>query len=77
MAPLSRELPQEHYGSHLDADGRTVDEELEKASFAAAGWSSARFGAVWSLMATHVVLSKYIAPDKSEMKHEELRIDTV
>ena len=36
MAPLSRELPHEHYGS-LDADGKTVDEELEKANFAFAG----------------------------------------
>ena len=42
MAPLSRELsglilPHEHFGTHLDADGRTIDEELEKANFSFAG----------------------------------------
>ena len=42
MAPLSRELaglilPHEHYGSHLDADGKTIDDELELANFAFAG----------------------------------------
>jgi len=35
MAPLSRELsglilPHDHFGSHLDANGKTTDAELEK-----------------------------------------------
>lgn len=42
MAPLSRELatvvlPYEHYGSHLDSQGRTIDEELEVKNFQHAG----------------------------------------
>lgn len=42
MAPLSRELsglilPHDHYGSHLDENGRTIDEEMEQNNFAYAG----------------------------------------
>ena len=45
MAPLSRELsglilPHDHYGSHLDENGRTFDEEMEKNNFAYAGKTS-------------------------------------
>ena len=46
MAPLSRELSahvlhHEHFGSHLDSQGRTVDDTLEKSNFKFAGkiWS--------------------------------------
>lgn len=81
MAPLSRELaglilPHEHYGSHLDADGRTVDEELEKANFAFAGRTLSE---VWSgmIIDSHPVVSEYIEPDKSEMKHDDLRTVSV
>ncbi len=42
MAPLSRELagvvlPHEHYGSHLDSSGKTIDTELERRNFQHAG----------------------------------------
>lgn len=42
MAPLSRELatvvlPYEHYGSHLDSQGKTIDNELELKNFQHAG----------------------------------------
>lgn len=38
MAPLSKELsglilPHEYYGTHLDANGKTIDPELEKKKF--------------------------------------------
>lgn len=44
MAPLSRELatvvlPYEHYGSHLDSQGKTIDSELELKNFQHAGTS--------------------------------------
>ena len=42
MAPLSKELagvvlPHDHYGSHLDTAGKTVDPELERQNFQHAG----------------------------------------
>lgn len=42
MAPLSRELsglilPHEHYGSHLNSAGFTIDDDLEKENFKFAG----------------------------------------
>ena len=42
MAPLSRDLsgvvlPHDHFGSHLNAQGQTVDEKLEERNFAHAG----------------------------------------
>ena len=51
MAPLSHDLsgvvlPHDHFGSHLNAQGQTVDEKLEEQNFAHAGkvladiWSS-------------------------------------
>ena len=51
MAPLSRELaglilPHRHFGSHLAADGTTVDPELERANFAFAGRMLGRFGQI-------------------------------
>lgn len=50
MAPLSKDvsgiiLPYDAYGNHLDKSGRTVDDELEKRNFAAAGEALAE---VWS-----------------------------
>ena len=81
MAPLSRELaglilPHEHYGSHLDTDGRTVDDELEKANFAFAGRTLSE---VWGGMTidSHPVVSEYIEPDNSEMNHGDLRIVSI
>ncbi|KAJ8670917.1 hypothetical protein QAD02_002176 [Eretmocerus hayati] len=53
MAPLSRALSgfilsHDHFGSHLDGSGRTVDLELEKQNFLNAGETLA---AIWSEMA--------------------------
>lgn len=77
MAPLSRELaglilPHEHYGSHLDADGRTIDEQLEKVNF---GFAGRTLSEVWGGMSidSYPVISNYIEPEKSEVKHDELR----
>jgi len=81
MAPLNRELaglilPHEHYGSHLDDDGRTVDEDLEVANFAFAGHTLSE---VWSGMVidSHPVISEYTEPSNSEMKASELRTVSV
>lgn len=50
MAPLSRKLsgliiPHDRFGSHLDEQRRTIDEELEKENFAFAGETLAE---IWS-----------------------------
>jgi hypothetical protein len=50
MAPLSRELSglilsHDHYGSHLDSQGKTTNEKLEKLNFAFAGDTLA---SIWS-----------------------------
>ncbi|KZR97817.1 Uncharacterized protein APZ42_007100, partial [Daphnia magna] len=42
MAPLSKELsglilPHDHFGTHLDNSGRTIDDELEEKNFEHAG----------------------------------------
>jgi len=78
MAPLSRELaglilPHEHYGSHLDADGKTVDVELETANFAFAGRTLSE---VWSglIIDGYPVVSEYVESDKSEMDASDLRV---
>jgi len=77
MAPLSRELaglilPHEHFGSHLDSQGRTVDDSLEQANFAYAGQALSE---VWSGMVIDgfPVTAEYIAPGQSETKLEDLR----
>ena len=60
----------------MDADGKTVDEELEKANFASAGQTLSE---VWSGMVidNHPVISEYIEPDKSEMNRDDLRTVSV
>ena len=50
MAPLSRALsglilPHNHYGDHLDCNGKTIDEDLEMKNFEYAGQT---FTEVWS-----------------------------
>jgi len=77
MAPLSRQLaglilPHEHYGTHLNGDGKTVDEELEKSSF---GFAGRMLSEVWSGMVVHghPVVSEYVEPDKSELPVCDLR----
>jgi hypothetical protein len=77
MAPLSRELaglilPHDHYGSHLDKDCKTIDEQLEAANFAFAGKALAE---VWSSMVidTHPVIADYIEPSASEMDASSMK----
>lgn len=80
MAPLSRELaglilPHQHFGSHLAADGTTVDPELEQANFAFAGRT---LGEVWSdlLIDGNPVMAEYIDPDLSELNHDDLKLSS-
>jgi hypothetical protein len=69
MAPLSRELsgvilPHDHFGSHLDNSGKTVDEELELKNFAEAGKVLA---SIWTGVEidNYPVLASYIPPAAS------------
>ena len=66
MAPLSRELssvilPHDHFGSHLDSSGRTVDKELELQNFAEAGKVLA---GIWTdvQIDSYPVVASYICP---------------
>ncbi|XP_017491784.1 PREDICTED: uncharacterized protein LOC108379928, partial [Rhagoletis zephyria] len=66
MAPLSRELatvvlPYEHYGSHLDSQGKTIDNELELKNFQHAGETLAE---IWSQVVIdgHNVIAEYVPP---------------
>lgn len=68
MAPLSRELsglilPHNHFGSHLDDKGATVDTELEKRNFEHAGKILAE---IWSNTEIdgHQTLARYIDPNE-------------
>jgi len=81
MAPLSRELaglilPHEHYGSHLDKQGNTVNDELETANFAFAGKTLSE---VWSGMVIDgfPVVAEYIGPDECECNSNDLRTVTI
>lgn len=71
MAPLSKELsglilPHDHFGTHLDNSGRTIDDELEEKNFEHAGKVLAE---IWS----HLVVDKfpcvveYVDPSNSEI----------
>jgi len=66
MAPLSRELsgvilPHNHFGSHLDSSGKTVDEGLELKNFAKAGKVLAE---IWSAVEidNYPVVATYCPP---------------
>ena len=79
MASLSRELaglilPHEHYGSHLDANGHTIDEELDMSNFAFTGKTHSE---VWSstVIDGYPVLAHYVNPESSELR--EYRLITV
>ena len=63
MAPLSRHLtgvilPHDKYGTHLDAQGKTRDAELELQNFEAAGEALA---SLWSelVIDSHPVTARY------------------
>lgn len=70
MAPLSRELcglilEHNHFGSHLDERGRTIDDDLERRNFEHAGKTLAE---IWSSLIIDGNPSKalYVPPDGSE-----------
>lgn len=78
MAPLSRALsgvilPHEHFGSHLDKSGKTVDDDLERVNFKYAGEVLAD---IWGNISldNYPVVSKYIEPAQEEQPTTE---DTV
>lgn len=71
MAPLSRELaglilPHDHFGSHLDERGVTINEELERFNFGFAGNVLAE---IWSLMEIdgYQVTAKYVGPGEQDL----------
>lgn len=71
MAPLSNELaglilPHDHYGSHLDERGVTIDTDLEKKNFQFAGNTLAE---IWSHLTvdTFPTVAAYIDPEESEL----------
>ena len=63
--------PHDHYGTHLDEQGRTIDAELEKSNFRYAGETLA---AVWNGMVIdqHPVIAEFIEPNQSELHPAEL-----
>lgn len=70
MAPLSRMLAglvleHNHYGSHLDSQGRTADAELEKQNFEFAGKTLSE---VWSTLSIddESVVAEYVPPSDQE-----------
>lgn len=77
MAPLSRELsglilPHNKYGSHLNSQGKTIDDELERKNFQNAGEMLAD---VWNdvLIDGFEVTAEYITPECSEVDVSEIR----
>lgn len=78
MAPLSRPLsglilPHDYYGNHLDADGKTIDEDLEKRNFEKAG---ATLAEVWSevIFDGYPCVAEYVQPDHSEFSQVSLLV---
>lgn len=76
MAPLSKELagiilPYDHYGTHLDNQGRTIDMDKEKENFTHAGESLAE---IWSnlVIDKHPVVSNFVKPEESELEESAI-----
>lgn len=76
MAPLSHDLaglilPHDHFGTHLNDSGVTVNSELERTNFKKAGEVLAE---VWrgSIIDEYPVVAEYIDPPASSQ--DELRI---
>ena len=76
MHPLSTELaglilPHEHYGSHLDDSGKTIDSELELRNFTVAGNTLAE---VWNdlIIDDYPVCAEWIEPNQSEVNPAEM-----
>ncbi|XP_056635686.1 uncharacterized protein LOC130444524 [Diorhabda sublineata] len=79
MAPSSHELagliwPYEHYGSHLDSYGKTVDKDLEKKNFEYAGTTLA---SVWKSLKvdSYDVDAEYIAPKEDDSDDAQILIN--
>lgn len=75
MAPLSRQLsgvilPYEHYGTHLDANGKTVDVELEIKNFEHAGQTLADIFSN-TVIDGYPVVSEYVNPEQDDDYFEE------
>lgn len=71
MVPLSRELsglilPLDHYGSHLDAAGKTINTDQEQQNFGFAGQVPSD---IWSEVEIHgfPTVTENIDPAKSEL----------
>ncbi|CAF4378955.1 unnamed protein product, partial [Adineta steineri] len=69
MASLSHDLsglilPYDHYGTHLNDSGKTIDIDLEKENFQLAGEVLAE---VWSntIIDTHAVIAEYVSPSST------------
>ncbi|KAF6018422.1 hypothetical protein EB796_023278 [Bugula neritina] len=76
MAPLSHDLaglilPHDHYGSHLNAAGKTIDPDLEIKNFAMAGQTLAE---IWSktVIDSNPVIAVYVPPEDTEDMWDEL-----
>jgi hypothetical protein len=64
MAPLSKELAgvilqHDHFGTHLDDQGRTIDYDLEEKNFRFAGETLAKIWADGILLDEHPVIAEY------------------
>ena len=71
MAPLSKELsglvlPHDHFGSHLNDQGITDDDELERENFEFAGQYLADIGSEVNIEG-YPTVAEYIDPSKSEI----------
>ena len=73
MAPLSKDtagiiLPFDTFGSHLNSSNKTIDLELEKKNFEAAGYILA---SVWSetIIDDYPVVAKYQPPDSTSIDY--------
>ena len=71
MAPLSHDLagivlPHDHFGSHLNSAGLTVDEDMEAKNFEKAGQVLSE---IWSetVIDGHPTVAEYISPSEDEM----------
>ena len=86
MAPLSRQLcgvilPYQHYGNHLDASRKTIDEDLEIKNF---GRAATVLKSLWNGMTIdeYKVVAEYVPPpgttyiDESEESLEQTGLDT-
>lgn len=76
MAPLSRELtgvvlPHDSFGTHLDSNGKTIDDDLEKDNFKKAGEI---LGEIWSAVCIdgHDVIANYIDPNNDTFNVPDL-----